>query len=301
MNIIQTFYDDMATQYDKLFLDWESESDEQAVILDRLFKDRGFDRTARILDCACGIGTQAIGLARLGYDVTASDISDAELAEAKARAAQRGVSLRLERADFRALSDTFAETFDIVIAMDNALPHMLTAADLDAAAASITDRLVPGGIFVASIRDYDALLQTKPPYSPPYIHKTAGGRRVSFQTWDWSGESYSLTQYIIEDESELTVSRFVCEYRAIRREELTGRLDRQRKLLPQGRVPPLYRGLQMLRLHDGAPRRDGAGGVFPPKRHKVLSQFSLPSLPGPQLPRGLPDGLPLADGRADRV
>ena len=41
MNIIQTFYDDMATRYDKLFLDWETESDEQAVILDRLFQDRG--------------------------------------------------------------------------------------------------------------------------------------------------------------------------------------------------------------------------------------------------------------------
>ena len=222
MNIVQTFYDDMATRYDKLFLDWETESDEQAVILDRLFQDRGFGRSARILDCACGIGTQAIGLARLGYDVSASDISDGELKEAKSRAAQRGVSLRLERADYRTLADTFAETFDIVIAMDNALPHMLTAADLDAAAASITARLAHGGIIVTSIRDYDALLQTKPPYSPPYIHKTADGRRVSFQTWDWSGESYRLTQYIIEDESELTVSRFVCEYRAIRREELTG-------------------------------------------------------------------------------
>ena len=224
MNIIQTFYDDMATRYDKLFLDWETESDEQAVILDRLFKGRGFDRSARILDCACGIGTQAIGLARLGYDVTASDISDAELREAKSRAAQRGASLRFEHADFRALADTFTETFDIVIAMDNALPHMLTAADLDAAAASIVARLAPGGIFVASIRDYDALLQTKPPYSPPYIHNTADGQRVSFQTWDWSGESYRLTQYIIEDESELSVSRFVCEYRAIRRAELSGRL-----------------------------------------------------------------------------
>ena len=104
MNIIQTFYDDMATQYDKLFLDWESESDEQAVILDRLFKDRGFDRTARILDCACGIGTQAIGLARLGYDVTASDISDAELAEAKARAAQRGLAPCVARADNNKIS-----------------------------------------------------------------------------------------------------------------------------------------------------------------------------------------------------
>ena len=27
-------------------------------------------------------------------------------------------------------------------------------------------------MFVASIRDYDALLMDKPPYAPPYIHKT---------------------------------------------------------------------------------------------------------------------------------
>ena len=221
MNIIQTFYDDMAARYDKLFLDWGAESDEQAAILDSLFRDAGFDRSARVLDCACGIGTQAIGLARLGYDVTASDISDDELEEAKVRAAQRGASLRIEHADFRALSDTFAERFEIVIVMDNALPHMLTAADLKAAVQSMTARLAPGGLFVASIRDYDALLQTKPPYSPPYIHKTDGGQRVSFQTWDWSGESYRLTQYIIEDEGELNVSRFVCEYRATRRDELT--------------------------------------------------------------------------------
>ena len=41
---------------------------------------------------------------------------------------------------------------------------------------------IAGGIFVASIRDYDALLMQKPPYSPPYIHKTGKGQRVSFQT-----------------------------------------------------------------------------------------------------------------------
>ena len=83
MNIIQTFYDDMAGQYDKLFSDWAAATREQAVILDRIFKDSGFDRSSHILDCACGIGTQAIGLAALGYPVTASDISDGELSEAK--------------------------------------------------------------------------------------------------------------------------------------------------------------------------------------------------------------------------
>ena len=105
--------------------------------------------------------------------------------------------------------------------MDNALPHMMTKEALQTAVRSIAGRLRTGGLFVASIRDYDSLLRDKPPYSPPYIHRTAKGQRVSFQTWDWQGETYRLTQYIIEDEGTLRVSKFECEYRATRREELT--------------------------------------------------------------------------------
>ena len=221
MDIVQSFYNNMASQYDKLFLDWESTTREQAVLLDKLFTASGFDRTAHVLDCACGIGTQAIGLASLGYDVTASDISEGELVEAKERAAKNGVDIRFERADFRALSDVFTEQFDIIIAMDNALPHMLTAEDLDRAVGSISDRLRPDGILVASIRDYDSLLESKPPYSPPYIHETESGKRVSFQTWSWDGDNYRLTQYIIDDGEELQIGKFECEYRAARREELT--------------------------------------------------------------------------------
>ena len=90
MNITQTFYDNMATQYDKLFLDWHAAVREQASILHSIFSDSGFDKTARILDCACGIGTQTIGLAELGYSVTVSDISEGELAEAAVRTGKYG-------------------------------------------------------------------------------------------------------------------------------------------------------------------------------------------------------------------
>lgn len=221
MNITQTFYDSMAAQYDKLFQDWQATTREQAEILDRLFRECGYARTARVLDCACGIGTQSLGLAALGYEVTASDISEGELVEARQRTAKNGLQIRFARADFCALSDTFTEQFDIVIAMDNALPHMLTGQALSTAVKSIVGRLKVDGIFVASIRDYDSLLANKPPYSPPYIHKTEKGQRVSFQTWDWQDENYRLTQYIIEDEETLRISKFVCEYRATRREELT--------------------------------------------------------------------------------
>ena len=224
MDITQTFYDSMASEYDKLFSDWQATTHEQAVILDRIFRGNGFDSSAAVLDCACGIGTQAIGLAALGYPVTASDISDAELAEAAKRAAENRVSIRFEHADFCALDRTFPEAFDIIICMDNALPHMLSRDALESAVRSITGRLKAGGMFVASIRDYDALLQSKPPYSPPYIHKTPKGQRVSFQTWTWKDDHYRLIQYIIDDGDTLQTSRFECEYRATPREEITGLL-----------------------------------------------------------------------------
>ena len=118
MDIVQTFYDNMATDYDKLFADWEATTMEQALLLEGIFGGEGFDKNARILDCACGIGTQAIGLAARGWDVTASDISEAELEEARRRAADRGAVLNFRRADFCALGESFGEKFDIIICMD---------------------------------------------------------------------------------------------------------------------------------------------------------------------------------------
>lgn len=83
IDITQSFYNNLASQYDKLFCDWQTASSQQAEILNNIFQDCGFDNSARILDCACGIGTQVIDLAMLGYNVTASDISAEEIAEAK--------------------------------------------------------------------------------------------------------------------------------------------------------------------------------------------------------------------------
>ncbi len=220
-DIAQTFYDSLASRYDAFYPDWQTAVRDEAEFLSGIFRRRGLGHAASILDCACGIGTQAIGLASLGYRVTASDISAGELAEARKKAAENHVDIRFEQADFRSLSDVFPEKFDAVIAMDNALPHMLTPEALDKAMQSIAGRISDGGIFVASIRDYDLLLKERPAYSAPYIHKTDKGRRVLFQTWDWHGENYTFIQYIIDDEETTRASRFECEYRATRREEIT--------------------------------------------------------------------------------
>ncbi len=221
MNITQEFYDSLAEHYTKLFQNWHETIEEQAVMLDKIFSDNGYSRAARVLDCACGIGTQAMGLAALGYNMSASDISSKEVVDAKWEALRRNLTIRFEFADFCHLADHFKDKFDIIIAIDNALPHMSSREALKTAVESIVNQLEEDGMFVASIRDYDELLKTKPPYSPPYIHKTEKGQRVSFQTWTWNGDNYKLVQYIIEDGETMEVNKFECEYRATRRDELT--------------------------------------------------------------------------------
>ena len=117
MSIVQDFYDNLASHYDKLFLDWEETTREQAIILDKIFTDMGFDKSARVLDCACGTGTQSIGLASLGYNIAASDISEGALREAKKNAEKNNVSIFFKRADFCSLEESVSAVE--VVCVDN--------------------------------------------------------------------------------------------------------------------------------------------------------------------------------------
>lgn len=52
----------------------------------------GFPPPARILDCACGIGTQTLGLAGAGYRVHGTDLSPEAVRRARTASAAAGVS-----------------------------------------------------------------------------------------------------------------------------------------------------------------------------------------------------------------
>lgn len=222
MKKVNEFYDEMADSYHLLFQDWDASIKRQAAVLDCIFQKCDLTRQDVILDCACGIGTQSLGLAALGYKITGSDISEGEIARAKIEAAKRGFDIAFYVADFCELPAFFKNNrFDAIIAMDNALPHLLEQEELARAAASIWAQLKPGGTFLASIRDYDAILQDKPLSPAPYILKIPNGRRIAFQTWDWNEHIYNFTQYIIEDAQALTIRKFSSVYNAITRCEFT--------------------------------------------------------------------------------
>jgi SAM-dependent methyltransferase len=188
------FYDDLADDYHLIYSDWDASIRRQGDALDALI---GQDRAA-VLDCSCGIGTQAIGLALRGHRVTGTDISPRAATRAAREAARRNLSLRTAAADMRRLPFPDGR-FDAVVCADNALPHLLTEQDVHAALAEMRRVLRPAGLLLVSTRPYDELLRERPASTPPQVHRIAGGadgeeRTVTFQLWHWhdDGEHYDL-------------------------------------------------------------------------------------------------------------
>ena len=220
---VREFYDELADDYHLLFADWWESVRRQAAVLDGLIRTELGTGTHEILDCTCGIGTQAIGLARLGHRVHATDVSPAAVARAQREAAAVGVSLSFGVADLRALAALVAGEFDVVLACDNALPHLLTDDDLRRAIANLAAMLRSGGLFLASIRDYDRLVQDRPRGEGPRVFDGPSGRRISFQVWDWTdnGRGYRLHQFLVREEGiGWRTNHFSAQYRALLRNDL---------------------------------------------------------------------------------
>lgn len=217
------FYEQLASDYHLIFADWHKSVLWQAEILDNLIRREIQQFPLTVLDCSCGIGTQAIGLAKRGYHVHATDLSPASVERAIEAAKSFGVTLTFGVADLRSLETDIEGEFDVVISCDNALPHLLSNEELCLAAKNIGYKLKQNGLFIASIRDYDHLIQNKPRSTTPEVIDSSEGRRIIFQVWDWSeeGNTYQIHHFTVREMQGIweTKSR-TTQYRALLRDEL---------------------------------------------------------------------------------
>jgi glycine/sarcosine N-methyltransferase len=124
-------------------------------VLDRFIRRQVGPAASTVLDCACGISTQAIGLATHGYTVHATELNPAAVARAAREALSFGASLAFGVADLLTLETQITATFDVALCCDNTLAHLLEDADLRVAVAQMRARLTPGGLLLVSLRDYD--------------------------------------------------------------------------------------------------------------------------------------------------
>jgi 2-polyprenyl-3-methyl-5-hydroxy-6-metoxy-1,4-benzoquinol methylase len=121
---------------------------------------------APVLDCSCGIGADAMALARRGFAVTASDGSAGMVAETRRRSAQHDVAVAVCQSDWRDLSRQVPGPFDLVVCLGNSIVHADTRAGLVDAVQGMRAVLGPGGTLVVDSRNWERPYSLRPRIVP---------------------------------------------------------------------------------------------------------------------------------------
>jgi SAM-dependent methyltransferase len=233
------FYDDLAEHYHLVYEDWGEAMARQGralqAIFARIFPRWSPGQSLRILDAAAGIGTQTLPLAEAGHHVVARDLSAAAIERLRREASLRELEIDAAVGDMRTLDESLEPGFDVVLAFDNAVPHLVDDDDMVGAFAAWARLLRAGGSVVISIRDYDAV-ERGVDGEHPYGERVVDGHRYRLgQRWRWQDDEIYDTTLTVEEEVD---GEWVCRvettarYRAVSLRRLS-ELMRAGGLLPR--------------------------------------------------------------------
>ncbi len=191
-----TFYDSLSEDYHLIYKDWDESITKQSKVLDFLIEKHSRNKVKTILDCTCGIGTQAIGLSQIGYEVTGTDISEKSIERAIEEAGKRNLAMKFGVCNLLELDTKIKGAFDAVLSCDNSLPHLINRDELIKSLKNILSKLKEGGLFIGSIRDYDKSLRDKKKSTEIIKRSKDGYETITFQLWDWNlDNTYTVNHF----------------------------------------------------------------------------------------------------------
>jgi 2-polyprenyl-3-methyl-5-hydroxy-6-metoxy-1,4-benzoquinol methylase len=202
---MSAFYDQLSSFYHVIFEDWNASVEQQGSQLKSIIQSN-WSEHRNVLDVSCGIGTQAIGLSKNGYHVTASDLSANEIERTKQEAQQCGqMSILFSICIMRTAFTYHGGNFDIIISCDHSISHLLTDDDILMALKQMYSCLRPGGGCLITIHNYDQEQRggknIVKHYGKAKIEK--GKRYVALQVWDFAesdAQHYNFNLYLIEED-----------------------------------------------------------------------------------------------------
>lgn len=196
-------YEGFAERYDLFFGEFGEHDPVQAEFFRALLAEPG---ARRILDCACGTGSDLDLLHGMGRDVWGCDISKAMLRRARQNLAGRGVTVRLARADFRCLPYREGQ-FDAVLCLTTSLPHLLEEREVVTALCSMRGVLRQGGILVLSQGLTDKLVKQRLRFIPE-INRPTFSRVMVLDYFDTMVRINVLDLFHEADRQEFKVDSF---------------------------------------------------------------------------------------------
>ena len=219
-------YDDLTGHYHLIFQDWHSAMKRQAGIISRFLPSPR--EAGPVLDCACGIGTQALGLAALGYAVEGTDISPRAVERARQEMASLGLNVSFRVDDMRTLATSPTGRYGAVLCMDNSLPHLDSDEQISTALKAMWSRMKPDGVLLISLRDYEKLMAERPSIMPPTFFQDGELCRFVHQVWDWTDKRrYRFHLYLtLENANGWQVHHVTGTYRAVTPAEVAALVER---------------------------------------------------------------------------
>lgn len=137
----------------------------------------------RVLELGCGTGTNAVYLARHGWDVTAVDLIDRAVEQAREKAEAEGVSVRVLQGDATRLDDLGVPgPFDLFF--DLSCYCGIPLHRRDAYAAGLTGRAAPGARLLMFAYGGDAQHNPNPEIKSWDAGVTADELRTRFAGWE---------------------------------------------------------------------------------------------------------------------
>ena len=182
---------------------------------------------ARVLDSACGIGADAMALARRGFDVTASDASASMVAEARRRCLRSGVEMEIRQSSWQDLPERVPGTFELILCLGNSLVHTATKSGMISALEGIRKVLAPDGVLVIDSRNWEYLYASRPRIvTGRRVIERHGVRSSSLYIWtipdDFPAPCRAEIVLLFEDASSaITHRRYVIDFTPFTRTDLT--------------------------------------------------------------------------------
>jgi SAM-dependent methyltransferase len=112
---------------------------------------------ARVLDCACGTGPLAVGLAQRGLEVVATDASRRMVERTRALAEHAGADLEVRECRWEELPAQGFRPFDAVFCVGNSLAHAEGGDARRAALRAMAGELKPSGVLVLTSRNFELM------------------------------------------------------------------------------------------------------------------------------------------------
>ena len=220
--MIQEFYNEFSSFYHLIFEDWNASIERHAKIIDQIICNEWGSNHKVLVDVSCGIGTQTIGLAQLGYAVEASDISPKAIKRAQLEAEKRNLTVKYSVADMRQCYKHHQKQFDVLISCDNSVPHLLSDSDILVAFKEFYNCLKPDGGCIITIRDYENEKREGIQIKPYGVKIIDAVKYIIFQTWEFEGDIYEVSMFLIRDygQQEIETKVIRSKYYAVRKSKI---------------------------------------------------------------------------------